>query len=63
MENTDRYHNETITKLIRKLESIYAIVGCRITMEYVESMIEPVIDELEDLKSAFPNKHYERGKQ
>ena len=47
----DAYHNETLDKLIQKLEGVRS-------GELSLVAIEPVIDELKHLKGVFPNKWY-----
>jgi hypothetical protein len=55
----DRYHNETLGLLIKKLHRIHDGIDNGYTTETIQQTLKLVMTELESLKLAFPNKAYE----
>ena len=55
----DRYHNETLGLLIKKLHRIHDGIDNGYTTETIQQTLKLVMTELESLKSAFSNKAYE----
>ena len=54
----DRYHNETLGLLIKKLHRIHDGIDNGYTTETIQQTLKLVMTELESLKSAFSNKAY-----
>ena len=54
----DRYHNETLGLLIKKLHRIHDGIDNGYTTETIQQTLKLVMTELENLKSAFSNKAY-----